>query len=292
MSGNREYKSDVFSMLLEDKRNALQLYNALNNSNYTDPEAVEIRTLDKGVSLSVRNDSAFVLDSNLSIYEHQSSVCPNMPVRCLIYFSNIIEKIIKNHNIYGKTLIRIPTPRFAVFYNGTEEQPEQYDLKLSDAFVHKMENPEVELTCRVYNINYGRNKALLDACPVLREYMIFVDYVRHYHAKQGYENLEMAINLAIDRCIREDILKDFLTEHRSEVVKVTQLDYTFDRQIELERIDARREGKAEGMEKGMEKGMDLILEIKNGSTDEELLQHGYTIEAIQSAKETIKLILA
>ena len=214
MGGNREYKSDMFSMLLEDKKNALQLYNALNNSDYTNPEAVEIRTLDKGVSLSVRNDSAFVLDSNLSIYEHQSTVCPNMPVRCLIYFSNIIEKIIKNHNIYGKTLVRIPTPRFAVFYNGTEEQPEQYDLKLSDAFIHKMETPEVELTCRVYNINHGRNKALLNACPVLREYMVFVDYVRDYHAKQEYENLEMAINLAIDRCIREDVLKEFLTEHR------------------------------------------------------------------------------
>ena len=250
MSGNREYKSDEFSMLLEDPNNALQLYNALNQSNYSDPELIEIRTLDKGVSLSVRNDAAFVLDSNLSIYEHQSTICPNMPVRCLIYFSNIIEKIVKGHNIYGKTLVKIPTPRFAVFYNGAEEQPEQYDLRLSDAFVHKVEKPEIELTCRVYNINYGRNQRLLEDCPFLKEYMIFVDYVREYHAKQDFENLEMAINLAIDRCILENILRDFLKEHRSEVVKVTQLDYTFDRQIELERIDARREGREEGREEG------------------------------------------
>ena len=83
-------------MLLEDITNALQLYNALNKSEYTDPEMVEIRTLDKGVSLSVRNDAAFVLDSNLSIYEHQSTVCPNMPVRCIIYFSSIIEKMVKS----------------------------------------------------------------------------------------------------------------------------------------------------------------------------------------------------
>lgn len=256
MSGNREYKSDVFSMLLEDKTNALQLYNTLNKSNYTDPEIVEIRTLDKGVSLSVRNDAAFVLDANLSIYEHQSTVCPNMPVRCIIYFSNIIEKIIKNYNIYGKTLVKIPTPRFAIFYNGTEDQPEQYDLKLSDAFIHPMDQPELELTCRVYNINRGRNKELLDACPVLREYMIFVDYVREYHANQGYENLEMAINLAVDRCIRENVLKDFLIENRSEVVKVTQLDYTFDRQIELERADARKEGWNEGWGEGWGEGWD------------------------------------
>ena len=70
--------------------------------------------------------------------------------------------------------------------------------------------------------------------------MIFVDYVREYHKREGYENLETAINLAINRCIEENVLKDFLSEHRSEVVKVTQLDYTFDRQIALEREEAVR----------------------------------------------------
>ena len=129
---------------------------------------------------------------------------------------------------------------------------------MSDAFVHKVENPEIELTCRVYNINHGRNQKLLEDCPFLKEYMIFVDYVREFHAKQDFENLEMAINLAIDRCIMENVLKDFLKEHRSEVVKVTQLDYTFDRQIELERIDARREGLQEGIEQGIEQGVELI----------------------------------
>ena len=80
MAGNREYKSDVFSMLMEDKTNALEVYNALNDTSYDDPELVEMHTLDKGVSLSVRNDAAFVVDASLSIYEHQSTVCPNMPL--------------------------------------------------------------------------------------------------------------------------------------------------------------------------------------------------------------------
>ena len=162
MPGNREYKSDVFSMLMEDK----------------------------GVSLSVRNDAAFILDANLSVYEHQSSVCPNMPVRSLIYFTNILERLLKNRNIYGYSKIRIPVPKFAVFYNGKEAQPEQKVMKLSDAFEHPVNDPELELTCRVYNINQGHNKVLLDKCPVLREYMIFVDYVREYHEKENYENLE------------------------------------------------------------------------------------------------------
>lgn len=244
MSGNREYKSDVFSMLMADKANALQLYNAMNGSDYSDPDKVEILTLDKGVSLSIRNDAAFILEANLSVYEHQSTICPNMPVRNLIYFTNILERLLKNRNIYSRSRVLIPVPKFAVFYNGQDDnQPDQEILKLSDSFVHHVEDPQLELTCCVYNINAGHNKEFLNKCPVLREYMAFVDYVREYHNEEKGCNLETAINMAIDRCIEENILRDFLRENRSEVVKVTQLDYTFDRQIALEREEAIREGR-------------------------------------------------
>ena len=245
-NGNREFKSDVFSMLMEDKENALSVYNALNGTSLTNADELEIHTLDKGVSLTIRNDAAFVVDAALSIYEHQSTVCPNMPVRNLIYYTTIVSKMLKNKNIYGKKMITIPVPKFVVFYNGEQEQPEEYDMKLSDAFEKKTDNPELELVCKVYNINFGKNKELLERCRVLKEYMIFVDYVRKYHEEQGYDELEKAINKAIDRCIEEGVLANFLMENRAEVVKVTQLDYTFDRQITLERKDAREEGKKEG----------------------------------------------
>lgn len=246
MAGNKEYKSDVFSMLLEDKQNALQIYNALNNTAYEDTSLIEVHTLNKGVSLSVRNDAAFVVDSNLSVYEHQSTICPNMPLRCLLYVSSILQKIVKRENIYGKSLIKIPTSKFAVFYNGIDEQPEQQELRLSNAFESPVNTPELELTCKVYNTNYGNNMEFLEKCPVLREYMIFVNYVRNYHGMDTYDTLEEAINLAIDRCIREDILREFLSSNRSEVLKVMQMDYTFERQIELEREASRGEGYAEG----------------------------------------------
>lgn len=224
----------------------------MNHSDYADPKQVEICTLDKGVSLTVRNDASFVLDMNRSIYEHQSSVCPNMPVRSLVYFSSILGHRIKDSNIYGRKLVKIPTPRFAVFYNGDEEQPEQYDLKLSDAFERPVENPELELTCRVYNINYGKNRELLENCSFLREYMTFVDYVRQFLRKSEYGELEHAIELAIDRCIGENVLREFLMKHRTEVVKVMKLDYTFDRQLMLERVDSREEGRKEGRAQGRE----------------------------------------
>ena len=244
-NGNREYKSDVFSMLMEDKAMALSVYNALNGTNYTNPDDIEICTLDKGVSLTVRNDAAFVVDAALSIYEHQSTVCPNMPVRNLIYYTTIISKFVKKKNIYGRTLVKIPAPKFVVFYNGDEDQPAEYEMRHSDAFEKKTDNPELELVCKVYNINFGKNQELLEKCEVLKQYMTFVDYVKYYLSQQDGDNdddLKKAINLAIDRCIEEGVLVEFLMENRSEVVKVTQLDYTFDRQIIMEREAGRTEG--------------------------------------------------
>ncbi|HBA49811.1 MAG TPA: hypothetical protein DCZ91_18845, partial [Lachnospiraceae bacterium] len=113
--------------------------------------------------------------------------------------------------------------------------------KLSDAYANPVEKPELELTCTVYNINPGKNRKLLSKCPVLRQYMIFVRYVREYLGEYPEKDLRKAINKAIERCIREDVLREFLIRCREEVTKVTQLDYTFDRRIELEREEAREE---------------------------------------------------
>jgi hypothetical protein len=245
MAGNREYKSDVFGMLMEEPGYALEVYNALNHSDYRDPGLVEMCSLERGISLSVRNDAAFILDMNLSVYEHESTICPNMPLRALIYVTNILEQWVKKKNIYGRKLVKIPTPRFAVFYNGVEEQPEQYQLKLSDAYANPMEEPELELTCAVYNINSGKNRELLSECPVLEQYMVFVRYVREGLEIYPEKDLAKAIDGAIDRCIEEGVLREFLMKRREEVTKVTQLDYTFDRRIELEREDAREEALAE-----------------------------------------------
>ncbi len=268
MDGNREYKSDVFSMLMEDKRNALSLYNALNHSAYTNPEDVQICTLNKGISLTVRNDASFVLDSSISIYEHQSSVCPNMPLRCLIYVSNHLEKWVKNTNIYGRKLVKIPVPKFAVFYNGKEEQPEKYEYKLSDCFEKITDEPQLELKCTVYNINKGNNAELLKKCSFLKEYMEFVDRVRYYLDNDNDTDLHHAIEKAIDYCIKEGVLQEFLMTHREEVVKVTNLDYTYERQIELEREDAREEGREEGKTVGKADAIiELLSEIGSVTTE-------------------------
>lgn len=250
---NKEYKSDVFSMLLQDKKRAMEIYNAINGTDYDDPELVEMTTLDdKSFSLTVRNDASFILDANLSLYEHQSTYCPNMPLRDLLYFASIIQKQIKTQkrDIYGGRILKIPVPHFVVFYNGKEDAPDQYDLRLSDAFEKETEDPEIELVCHVYNINNGKNVPLLSKCQTLREYMYFVDMVRKNNEISG--NLEDAIEKAINQCMEENVLRDFLAQHREEVMHVMTLDYTFERRLEMQRAEAIEDGERIGKEIGKE----------------------------------------
>ena len=250
---NKEYKSDVFSMLLQDKKRAMEIYNAINGTDYDDPELVEMTTLDdKSFSLTVRNDASFILDANLSLYEHQSTYCPNMPLRDLLYFASIIQKQIKaqKRDIYGGRILKISVPHFVVFYNGKEDAPDQYDLRLSDAFEKETKNPEIELVCHVYNINNGKNVPLLSKCQTLREYMYFVDMVRKNNEISG--NLEDAIEKAINQCMEENVLRDFLAQHREEVMHVMTLDYTFERRLEMQRAEAIEDGERIGKEIGKE----------------------------------------
>ena len=293
MAGNREYKSDVFSMLLEDPKNALEVFNGVNGTDYDDPNELVIHRLDKGISLSIRNDASFILDMNLSLYEHQSTYSPNIPLRNLIYLVNLLQKLINKRDLYGSRLIKIPTPRFAVFYNGTENRPEVEELRLSTAFEHTMDSPEIELHCKVYNINKGNNVELLRRCPVLRDYMYFVDKVRFYIGQLGDlpEELKEAIELAIDDCINNHVLEDFMKSRRSEVVKVTQLDYTHERRMKLVQQEEYEHGLQQGIQQGIQNGLDVafhvIAKLNSGVTPEELIAQGTDEHIVRQAMQSL-----
>ena len=285
---NKEYKSDVFSMLLQDKKRAMEIYNAINGTDYDDPELVEMTTLDdKSFSLTVRNDASFILDANLSLYEHQSTYCPNMPLRDLLYFASIIQKQIKaqKRDIYGGRILKIPVPHFVVFYNGKEDAPDQYDLRLSDAFEKETKNPEIELVCHVYNINNGKNVPLLSKCQTLREYMYFVDMVRKNNEISG--NLEDAIEKAINQCMEENVLRDFLAQHREEVMHVMTLDYTFERRLEMQRAEAIEDGERIGKEIGEEIGKEIGKEEKLSEQIRKKIQKGKPLDQIADELEEV-----
>ena len=277
MGKNREYKSDVFSMLMEDKVNALDVYNALNGSDYMDPEEVEIVQLEKGVSLSIRNDASFMIDMNVSFYEHQSTYNPNMPLRFAIYFMNAIEDWIKQNkkDLFSPNQIRIPTPYFVVFYNGREKRPEYEEMRLSGAFHHKTDEPQMELICKVYNINPDHNQGLKRKSVVLDGYTYFVEKVRVNQKKKM--NLEEALDDAIEDCINHHILEDFFKTRKDEVKKVTHLDFTWEAREELIRKEEFEEGHSQGLSQGLSQGilrgkMESIIELLKdlGEIPEEL----------------------
>ena len=276
-NGNREYKSDVISMMLQIPEYALDVYNAMNDSAYTDPDMIQIMRLENGISLSIRNDASFFISNYLNLYEHQSTYSPNAPLRFLIYLTNLLKTTIRKRDLYSRKRVQIATPHFAVFYNGTEKRPEKEVLKLSDAFINQTDTPEIELTVTVYNINPDNNTQLLEKSKVLSGYMIFVNRVRENLDRQKkseqntrfltseyneaehddtelMEDLEAAINEAIDHCIEHHIMEKFFRENRSEVTKSMVLDYTWERREELIRAEEYEDGRREGIEIGRAEG--------------------------------------
>lgn len=241
--GNREYKSDVFSMLLENKNYALEVYNVLNHSNYTNPDDIEITYTNHGAKVEIKNDASFLIDGHTNYYEHQSTYNPNMPLRFLIYYVSDIMKIEEiMDDIYGREMIELPTPHFVVFYNGTEKRDEIEVMNLSDLFKHKDGPTDLEASCVVYNINPGFNEELKNQSKVLSGYTTFVEKVRGYRRKT--ENLYDALKQAIKECIEEGILAEFFKEKENEVIRVIQLDYSIEKREEI----AHKKGVKEGIE--------------------------------------------
>ena len=238
-SVKKDYKSRMFTMIFEDKKELLQLYNAVGQRNYDDPELLTINTLENAIYMSMQNDLSFVIDSRLSLYEHQSTYSPNLPLRFLMYLSDLYEKMITGKNVYGTKIIQIPAPKFIVFYNGKKERPEREVIKLSNAYMTQDEEVSLELLVDVLNINVGHNKELLKACKTLGDYSECVYRVREY-AKE--ESIEEAVDRAIDECIREGVLKKFLERNRAEARAMSIYEYDQEEHIRLEREDAFEDG--------------------------------------------------
>ena len=176
---NRTFKSTVFIMVFEDKKNLLELYNAMTGKNYTDPELLEINTLENAVYMSMKNDLSFLIDGRLSLYEHQSTYNPNLPLRFLIYISQLYAGMTRNENLYGTKVVQIPPPEFVIFYNGEKNMPEETPLRLSDMYRIKVENPKLELEAVMLNISGSNNSRLKEACRTLKDYAVYTDKIKH-----------------------------------------------------------------------------------------------------------------
>ena len=244
---NRNYKDTIFRMLFSDRKNLLSLYNAVNQSNYKNPEDLEIVTLENAIYMGIKNDLAFIMDTNLYLYEHQSTYNPNMPLRDLFYICSEYQKLVDKKSLFSSTLQKIPAPNFIEFYNGSTVISDCTELRLSSAFECLTGEPKLELIVTVLNVNEGHNADLMQHCSMLKEYAQYVAKVRHYAA---YMQLNQAVERAVNECIREGILAEFLTQNRNEVISMSIFEY--DKELEEKKL--RKAEFEAGREAGHEAG--------------------------------------
>ena len=240
---NRIYKDRLYKMIFNDKSELLKLYNAINGTHYDDPAMLTITTLDNAIYMTMENDLSFIIDMRLALYEQQSTVNPNLPLRFLMYITDIYSAYTKDMNIYGSKKVQIPLPSFVIFYNGVKSQPDRTEFLLSELFHPTTDQLALELKAVMLNINKGHNQELMNACHTLRDYSEYVARIRTYSAEMP---LTDAVEKAITECIHENILRDFLLKNRAEAKAMSIYEYDEEKTLRMFREEGYEDGERNG----------------------------------------------
>ncbi len=284
MSANRKYKDRLFRFIFGNEKNkewALSLYNAINKTSYTCVDDMVITTIDDALYMGMKNDVSFLIADTLNLFEQQSSYNPNMPLRYLIYAAMVYSSFIKTKpiNLYSPYLQKIPAPRCICFYNGKSEIGDEREEKLSDAFINN-EKGDIEVKARMININYGRNKELLEGCKPLGEYSWFIAQIRK-NQEEGLFLID-AINNALEEMPNHFVIKPFLLAHKAEVENMCITEYNEAETLNLLSAECEARGEARGKAKGKTEGIieTLVKLLKKGLISESSAAEtaGMTIE--------------
>ena len=252
---NRKYKDSVFVDLFSEdekaKENFLSLYNALHGTELKDTKQLKNVRLDQVLYMSFYNDVSYLVENKIIVLaEHQSTINPNMPLRCLEYISRLYETIFESKEKYSRRLLHIPRPEFYVFYNGEEPFPCNKTLKLSDAFIERIEDSSLELIVKVININQQNHHPLLKNCQTMYEYTVFVETVRKWKELDPQNGFQKAM----EECIANNILRDYLKRKTKEVLNMLLAEYDYETDIAVQRAEEREIAFAEGIEQGFSDG--------------------------------------
>ena len=252
---NRECKNSVFVDLFYENESAAEndiaLYNALHEEPLPPGTTVEKIRVGNELYMNFKNDVSFGLGGKLLVLaEHQSTVNENMPLRSLLYIGRAFEQIVPVKDRYRRKKVLLPKLEIYVFYNGRENYAKEKLLYLSDSYIIKDEEPMLELKVKVININPSQKHEVLEKCPVLRDYSVFIDTIRKYQ-EQRVDNV---YEKAIHECIEKGILADYLRVHGSEVVNMLMSEYNYEQDIEVQREEAFEEGERLGREEGERAG--------------------------------------
>ena len=270
----KNYKDTLFRMIFgrENEQSArwrMELYNALSGKNHTNPADLELTTIENVIYITTKNDLSFLVDSQMTLYEQQSTVNKNMPLRGLLYFAQLYQMYVKKQkkDLFGE-LVKIPAPQYVVFYNGDTNKPDRYKMKLSEAFdfstIDENEKAEkiadYEWTADIININTKKIREDLEnnneitinglnkRCNALYDYIKYVSRIKA-NQKNGMD-IKAAVDEAVDWAIENKLLEGFFAEQKAEVTAMCLTE--FDQ--ELYDKNRRREGYEEGKQDGLIEG--------------------------------------
>ena len=279
----RNFKDTLFRKLFSDTENLLSLYNVMSGKHYTNPDLLTIVTLDNAIYMNMKNDLAFLIDNSICMYEHQSTLSPNLPLRNLFYAAREYEKLVTTSTLYSSKRVCIPAPYFVVFYNGPKTDWKRRTSKLSESFLPVQDTPDMELIVHEININLGVNDDMLQKCKPLYDYMKYIDKVRTYNLSLP---VSQAVNKAIKECIQQGILAEFLLQNRTEAIQMSIFEYDEEREMKLIRADEREIGHNEGLLEGIKKGREeatrshalefINFDLKQ-NIDEDIILHKVTV---------------
>ena len=239
---NRDYKDRLFKFIFGNSENkgwTLSLYNAINGTDYDNPDDISFNTIEDAVYMGMKNDISFIVSSVMNLWEHQSSPNPNMPMRFFIYGGELYDKYTatSEYNKYSSKLQQIPAPKCVCFYNGTQDQPDSWVHKLSDAYD---EDGDIEVRVNMININSDKNPGLMKSCKPLYEYAWTVESVRRLQNEKM--NLDAAVDKTIDDMPDDFMIKSFLVANRAEVKQMFLTEYNEEKMLELEGKEKYEEG--------------------------------------------------
>lgn len=236
---NSKYRDSVFRSYFDEPIRLLSLCNAILDTNYTNPDELNINTLDGLFFDKQKNDISCTIDNHfLVLIEHQSTVNENMPFRCLSYVAELLNNLIVDKDkLYHQARIYFPSPRFAVLYNGDKHEPLQREMRLSNSFYG--DSSSLELIVSIYNINYGLPQPLLRKCSYLNDYSTLVGKVKE-GIILGLPQRD-AIRRAVKFCLDHGIMGNYLVEHSEEVFNMLALEWNMNDALQARFEDGRNE---------------------------------------------------
>jgi len=269
-----KYRDRLFRAIFDDPDHRdwlLSLYNAVNGSSYTNVEDLESTTLDDVIYMKMKNDVSFILNNQMSLYEHQTSYSPNLPLRGFLYYAELLRQKYHDHKIYSTSRIKIATPSYIVFYNGNQEIEESCVLRMSDSFEVPLKKgePIYEWSCKVLNINKGKNKKLIESCRALQDYVEYVSMVKE-NLSLG-KGLNSAVEEALDKAVDLNLLDGYFNRHRARIKAMSLTEYNEEEAKKVFHDDGYNEGVAAGIEAGMQKGLEVGA-ARQKAEDEAIIQ--------------------